>query len=198
MEILTASYTEQRLPTSWKMAHVTTLPKKKPVVNIQKELRPISLTPCISKVAEEFDVDGFVKLAVMNILDDNQYRAIPNSSTTMALISMLHSWSLGMDGNGDCKNFIIRLCHGPPSWITSLNIVHEVEATRGKFTNKMATSSDSVELEFWHKNITKIPKVTNSFVEDFAEKNLPIKATVTRGYKFFHEEYIHDIEGEPR
>ena len=92
----------------------------------------------------------------------------------------------------------IRLCHGPPSWITSLNIVHEVEATRGKFTNKMATSSDSVELEFWHKNITKIPKVTNSFVEDFAEKNLPIKATVTRGYKFFHEEYIHDIEGEPR
>lgn len=88
----------------------------------------------------------------------------------------------------------IRLCHGPPSWITSLNIVHEVEATRGKFTNKMATSSDSVELEFWHKNITKIPKVTNSFVEDFAEKNLPIKATVTRGYKFFHEEYIHDIE----
>ena len=93
---------------------------------------------------------------------------------------------------------IIRLCHGPPSWITSLNIVHEVEATRGKFTNKMATSSDSVELEFWHKNITKIPKVTNSFVEDFAEKNLPIKATVTRGYKFFHEEYIHDIEGEPR
>lgn len=93
---------------------------------------------------------------------------------------------------------IIRLCHGPPSWITSLNILHEVEATRGKFTNKMATSSDSVELEFWHKNITKIPKVTNSFVEDFAEKNLPIKATVTRGYKFFHEEYIHDIEGEPR
>ena len=96
------------------------------------------------------------------------------------------------------KQLEVRLCHGPPSWITSLNIVHEVEATRGKFTNKMATSSDSVELEFWHKNITKIPKVTNSFVEDFAEKNLPIKATVTRGYKFFHEEYIHDIEGEPR
>ena len=25
---------------------------------------------------------------------------MPNSSTTMALISMLHSWSLGTDGNG--------------------------------------------------------------------------------------------------
>ena len=45
-------------------------------------------------------MDGFVKPAVMNILDDNQYGAIPNSSTTMALISMLHSWSLGTDGNG--------------------------------------------------------------------------------------------------
>ena len=50
-------------------------------------------TSCISKVAEEFVVDGFVKPAVMNILNDNQYRAIPNSSTTMVLISMLHSWS---------------------------------------------------------------------------------------------------------
>ena len=56
--------------------------------------------PRISKVAEEFVVDGFVKPAVMNILDDNQYGAIPNSSTTMALISMLHSWSLSTDGHG--------------------------------------------------------------------------------------------------
>ena len=99
-EILNASYTEQRLPTIWKMADVTPLPKKKPVVDIKKELRPISLTPCISKVAEEFVVDGFVKPAVMSVLDHNQYGAIPNSSTTMALISMLHSWSLGTDGNG--------------------------------------------------------------------------------------------------
>ena len=82
------------------MADVTPLPKEKSVVDVQKELRPISLPPCISKVAEEFFVDGFVKPAVMNILDDNQYGAIPNSLTTMALVSVLHSWSLSMDGNG--------------------------------------------------------------------------------------------------
>ena len=98
-EILNASHAEQRLSTIWKMADVTPLPKRKPVVDIRKVLRPISLTPCISKVAEEFVVDGFVKPAVMNILDDNQYGAVQNSSTTMALISMLHSWSLGTDGN---------------------------------------------------------------------------------------------------
>ena len=92
------------------MADVTPLPKKKPVVDIQRELRPISLTPCISKVADEFVVDGFVKPAVMNILDDNQYGAVQNSSTTMALISMLHSWSLGTDGKGaTVKNVIFGL-----------------------------------------------------------------------------------------
>ena len=74
--------------------------KEKPVVNIQKEFRPISLTPCISKVAEEFVVDGFVKPAVMKILNDNQYGAIPNSSTIMVLISILYSWSLNTHGNG--------------------------------------------------------------------------------------------------
>ena len=42
-EILNASYAEHRLPTIWKMADVAPLPKKKPVVDIQKELRPISL-----------------------------------------------------------------------------------------------------------------------------------------------------------
>ena len=51
-------------------------------------------------VAEEFVVDGYVRPAVMSVLNDNQHGAIPNSSTTVALISMLHSWSLGTDGNG--------------------------------------------------------------------------------------------------
>ena len=45
-------------------------------------------------------MDGYVRPAVMNVLYDNQYGAIPNSSTTMALISMLLSWSFGTDGNG--------------------------------------------------------------------------------------------------
>ena len=36
------------------------------------ELKIQHLTPCISKVAEEFVVDDFVKPAVMNILHDNQ------------------------------------------------------------------------------------------------------------------------------
>ena len=99
-QILNASYREQRLLTIWKMADVPPLPKKKPVLDLKKDLRPISLTPCVSKVAEEFVVEDVVKPAVLDVIRGNQYGAIPKSSTTMALISMLHAWSLGTDGNG--------------------------------------------------------------------------------------------------
>ena len=67
---------------------------------LEKDLRPISLTPCISKVAEEFIVEDYVKPAILDIIDASQYGAIPNSSTTMALISMLHHWFINTDGNG--------------------------------------------------------------------------------------------------
>ena len=40
-----------------------------------------------------------MKPTVMSVLDDNQYGAIENISTTTALISVLHTWSLGTDGN---------------------------------------------------------------------------------------------------
>ena len=58
-QILNSSYREQQLPTIWKMADVPPLPKKKP--DLKKDLRRISLTPCVSKVAEEFVVEDVVK-----------------------------------------------------------------------------------------------------------------------------------------
>ena len=90
-KILIASYSEQHLPRMWKLADVTPLPKKKPVNELKKDLRPISFTPCISRVIEGFIVDDYVKPAVMSVIDDSQYGAIPNSSTTMALISKLYN-----------------------------------------------------------------------------------------------------------
>ena len=54
--ILNAPFKEQQLPSPWKLADVTPLPKTKPVKEIKKDLRPISLTPSISKVAEDFVV----------------------------------------------------------------------------------------------------------------------------------------------
>ena len=52
---------------------------------LKKDLRPISLTPCLSKVAEEFIVADYIKPAVLKDLDTNQYGAVPKSSTTLAV-----------------------------------------------------------------------------------------------------------------
>ena len=99
-EILNASVNEQRLPAMRKGADVTPLPKKKQVQILEKDLRPISLATAVSKVAEGFIVDDYVQPLVLKELDHRPYGVIPNSTTTLALISMLQHWSLGTDGNG--------------------------------------------------------------------------------------------------
>ena len=58
-----------------------------------------SLTPVLSKVAEEFVVEEHLKPAILKKIGDNQYGAIPNSSTTQALIIMVHSWTKYTDIN---------------------------------------------------------------------------------------------------
>ena len=74
---------------------------------MKKDLRPISLTACLSKVAKDCVVHDYIKPAVLNVLDPNQYGAVLNSSATRALINMVHSWAQATDGNSTT----IRLCY---------------------------------------------------------------------------------------
>lgn len=104
--ILNASFLEQKLPQSWKRANVVPIPKTKMITDINSHLRPISLTPALSKVAEDFIVKDHVKPAAIKYIDGNQYGCIPNSSTTMALISMLHEWYKATDGNGATSRIV--------------------------------------------------------------------------------------------
>ena len=60
-DILNCSYKEATLPHSWKHADITPIPKQIPVQDVNKHLRPISLTPILSKLAEEFIVDRYIK-----------------------------------------------------------------------------------------------------------------------------------------
>ena len=62
--ILNSSYLEQELPSIWKQANVTPLPKERPVTDVSKHLRPISLTATMSKIAEDFVVRRYVGPAV--------------------------------------------------------------------------------------------------------------------------------------
>ena len=96
--VLNSSFAEKRCPPSWKMADMVPVPKQKPVTDINKHLRPISLTPTISKLAEDFIVAHHIGPAVMEVIDPNQFGGIPVSSTLHALTSMLHTWTQATDG----------------------------------------------------------------------------------------------------
>ena len=74
-----------------KHANVILLAKKKVVTIITKLVRPISLTSTLSKLAEDFVVRYYVGPATLKLTYPNQFGAIPKSSTTRALISMVHS-----------------------------------------------------------------------------------------------------------
>ena len=83
----------------WKLADVTPIPKRKLVKDVKKDLRPISLTPCLCNLAEDLVVTNYVKPAALRILDDRQYGAVPKSSTTLVLLEMFRCWTNAADGN---------------------------------------------------------------------------------------------------
>jgi hypothetical protein len=104
-DILNSSYSEARLPNSWKQADITLIPKSTPDYDINKHLKPISLTPILSKLAKEFVVDRNVKPALLAKVDPRQFGT--GSSTTEALVSMIHTWTNATDGNGATVRVIL-------------------------------------------------------------------------------------------
>ena len=85
-DIINSSFAERRLPPSWKSADTVPIPKQKPIKDVNKHLRPISSTSILSKVAEEFVVADYLRPSILKKIGDNQFGAIPKSSTTHALI----------------------------------------------------------------------------------------------------------------
>ena len=83
-DIINSSFREGRLPPSWKTADITPIPKQRLVQDINKDLRPVSLTPVLSKVAEEFVVEEHVRPAVMKMISENQFGCIPINHTCVA------------------------------------------------------------------------------------------------------------------
>ena len=105
-DILNASFGEQKVPRSWKDVDVTPLMKVRPMTTIAKHIRPISLTPALSKLAEDFVVSKYFDPAVLGSIDPNQFGAIPNSSTLHAPISMMHTWTQPTDGTTSARGVL--------------------------------------------------------------------------------------------
>ena len=70
--IFNSSLREGFIPAMWKAANVVPLPKRNPPRLIEKDIRPISLTPIVSKVFESIVMTRVGRILEGKI-DDNQF-----------------------------------------------------------------------------------------------------------------------------
>ena len=85
--IYNSSVRQSYVPPSWKQADILPIPKVSQVTSLAKHLRPIALTPVLSKVLESFVVSWMRRATVHS---ETQFGGIKDSSTTLALTTMLH------------------------------------------------------------------------------------------------------------
>ena len=77
--IFNNSLREGVLPMEWKMANVIPLPKTSPLVSIEKDIRPISLTPLAAKVFESI-IMKWVDETIEGEIDVKQFGGISGTS----------------------------------------------------------------------------------------------------------------------
>ncbi|KAI8493247.1 hypothetical protein Bbelb_292510 [Branchiostoma belcheri] len=87
-DVLNSSLRESTVPEEWKIAAVVPVPKTKPPS--LNELRPISLTSLLSKVAEKF-ICQWAMTDILLHIDTQQFGGIKGRSTTHCLLDMAHS-----------------------------------------------------------------------------------------------------------
>ena len=106
--IINSSFRECRVPSVWKLANVVAIPKSSMIRDFSKDLRPISLTSTLFKIAENIVIDRELKPVILKWVDPNQFGFIPGSSTTFALISMFHHWLNACDSlNADVRTVLL-------------------------------------------------------------------------------------------
>ena len=94
--IFNSSIRESYVPDIWKSANVIAIPKTQPAKSIENDLRPISLTPVITKHLESIIGSWIWQKARQHVTQD-QYGGIKGSSCTLALLDMLHFWHAASD-----------------------------------------------------------------------------------------------------
>ena len=87
--IINSSIRCGKVPSQWKLSRVTPLPKIYPPVSVENDIRPISITSSLSKVAESF-LCSFFNCYFNEYLDINQFGCSAGRSTTFALVKLAH------------------------------------------------------------------------------------------------------------
>ena len=103
--IFNASIRNGEVPKLWKSADVLPLGKITQPKSIESDLRPISLTTVLSKILESF-VFSWLAPIVMPHIDPYQFGSVKRSSTTHALVHLVHYWLSALEA----PNTMIRTC----------------------------------------------------------------------------------------
>ena len=99
-DIYNTSLCEGYLPPLLKSAAVIPIPKKCPVNDIEKDIRPISLTCQIAKVMEGFTLTRILP-TILPQLDNKQF-VVAGKSTEQAIVYILHLALEALD-KGNCS-----------------------------------------------------------------------------------------------
>lgn len=94
--IFNSSIQTGTMPSIWKRANVIAVPKTKPPKSIQQDIRPISLTPTLSKILESI-IGRWMIGKISSKFDPKQFGAIKGRSTSHALVDILHKWHRALD-----------------------------------------------------------------------------------------------------
>ena len=104
--IFNSSVREGYVPQLWKSANITPIPKVNPPRDITSDIRPISLTPIVSKVLESC-VGSIINKACVTHPDDTQYGCLRGCSTTHALLTMTDQWFKDTDHLGTFERILL-------------------------------------------------------------------------------------------
>ena len=94
--IFNSSLREGIIPDTWKSANVIPVSKVNQPNTIEKDVRPISLTPIASKRLESI-ILNMVNGKIEENINRNQFGGMGGASTTDALVEMIQRWSEATD-----------------------------------------------------------------------------------------------------
>ena len=104
--IFNSSIKEGYVPTIWRCANVSVLPKTSIPTTIENDLRPISLTPVLSKILESY-ISNWLWDHLKDKLAKNQYGGIKTLSTVDALIHMVHQWQEAIHNHNSARVLLL-------------------------------------------------------------------------------------------
>jgi Reverse transcriptase (RNA-dependent DNA polymerase) len=87
-------------------SYLVPIPKSHPLKPIQEDLRPISLTPTLSKLLESL-IGRWVVTTIAGKFDARQFGALRGRSTTHALTAITHMWHEALENRNSIRALFV-------------------------------------------------------------------------------------------